>query len=266
MKKRIAKTINTNVAFIDSKAPIADAVVLMRDLNISSVLVLDDEDHVVGIITERDIVQKFTLLDMGDKLTALVNTLMTRPVRFAQISNLEEDIANLHFNYRIRHFPVLNGTAPIKANVVGMVSVTDLLRRYLTSIGKMTLLFAAQDKLPTRTLHVSAFSQKEAEPYLKIFMGLGLKVVHILDVMEFVRQNNHKDNALLVDLDREDVAHLKAILVELKNFKGDLILTTSNAALMQSLRKHSEWNFDVMLKPIDYSYCHWLLTKSLHAQ
>jgi signal-transduction protein with cAMP-binding, CBS, and nucleotidyltransferase domain len=96
--------IKRRLVFVDAEQTTTDVVATMRDQNISSILVLNRDRHVAGIVTERDIVQKFTLLEKHEKLHASVAAFMTRPVAFARLSHLEEDVRTMFFQKHLQHF------------------------------------------------------------------------------------------------------------------------------------------------------------------
>ena len=83
--KSEAGYINSTVSFAKHDMLMQDVVKEMIDKKISSVLVEDDKGMIVGIITERDIVRKFTLLDLEDKLQRTVATI---PTRFSFLGSL----------------------------------------------------------------------------------------------------------------------------------------------------------------------------------
>lgn len=106
----LKKVINSKLLFVSHKSTIRETVLLMRQEQKSSVLVFDDQDKVVGIVTERDIVQKFTPIDYELKSDMLINTLMTRPVKFVRLAFLYEDMNRLHLQHGLRHFPLKKKT------------------------------------------------------------------------------------------------------------------------------------------------------------
>jgi len=122
--------INTSVVYAHRDDSISDVVRLMNQRSVSSVLIYDDKS-VVGILTERDIIRKFVLLDLDLKWGKKVVTIMSFPVSYVRLSHLEQDVIRLHFQHRMRHFPVVAGDDMRLENVVGMITVTDVCRQYL---------------------------------------------------------------------------------------------------------------------------------------
>ena len=110
----------------------------MIESGVSCVLVHDANENIVGIMTERDVIRKLSLLKADISLDRPINTVMARPVAFVDQKNLLRDIAKLHRDKRLRHFPVLKDvTAGAKvSNLAGILTVTDVARAYLNSVAK----------------------------------------------------------------------------------------------------------------------------------
>lgn len=100
---------------------IRHAARLMRDRRISSLAVLD-EDHLVGILTTRDLSTR-VLAEGIDPDTTPVSAVMTRDPIGLPAEALGSDVLNLMSEKHIGHLPVVNG-----GTLVGMVTQTNLTR------------------------------------------------------------------------------------------------------------------------------------------
>lgn len=255
MKKDLIKT---NIIFVSETDLIQDVVKTMIEKEVGSVLVRNEQQNVVGILTERDIVRKFTLLDVEDKLTRTVNTVMSRPVKFVTIQDIPNEIGIIHMQTGIRHFPILNGKEPKVNSVVGIVSLTDLGRHYVTESKNNKQILS----LPTRPLAILAKNTSVAGPMARVFRELGFKIDHIQDFHAFVNQNPKMDQPLIFDLDTFPERELKVLITAVNKYKGDTIIATSNPSLVAMFRRFIKSDHKyIAIKPLDFSYCHWLLTK-----
>jgi CBS domain-containing protein len=121
------------VVFVDASASIDDTLRVMIKKRVSSVLV-KAEGLVCGIVTERDIIRKIVLLEIDRKYEHKINTVMSRTVEFVRHDHIYEDVIKLHFEKKRRHFPVLNGPTPKVEAIVGMLTVTDICRKFLDGL------------------------------------------------------------------------------------------------------------------------------------
>jgi CBS domain-containing protein len=98
-----------------------DAVRLMADKGIGSVLVMD-EDRLVGILTERDYARK-VVLDGRSSKEMRVTEVMTKKVLCVSPERTVDECMALMTDKRARHLPVLD-----HKRVIGVVSIGDLVK------------------------------------------------------------------------------------------------------------------------------------------
>ena len=98
-----------------------DAAKIMKNRKIGSILVEHDQ-HIVGIVTESDIVRKVIGTDQEPSLFPIA-AIMTAPVVGIDERRPITEAADLMQRYGTRHLMVCNA-----ATVVGVLSVRDLLR------------------------------------------------------------------------------------------------------------------------------------------
>lgn len=98
------------------------ATVLLLERRVGALVVLDERDDVVGIISERDIVR--VVGESGaDALTKPVSSCMTRDVVFADPTETVDALMARMTDRRFRHLPVCRGKA-----LVGIISIGDLVK------------------------------------------------------------------------------------------------------------------------------------------
>jgi CBS domain-containing protein len=102
------------------------AVKKMHDYKIGSLLVVNDDEKLVGIITERDLLyksyqpeQRETNKDtpVKERMTSSEHLIVGKPTDSAT------SIMNTMINKKIRHIPILDGET-----IVGIVSIGDALK------------------------------------------------------------------------------------------------------------------------------------------
>ena len=104
----------------DSVAAVAALLVARR---VGAMVVLDERQHVAGIVSERDIVR--VVAELGaEGLSHPISACMTRDVVFASPNETVDELLSRMTDRRIRHLPVLR-----EGKLVGIVSIGDLVKR-----------------------------------------------------------------------------------------------------------------------------------------
>ncbi len=104
---------------VNLKMPIANALALMHEKRVGSVLVTNHQDELVGILTRYDVLGRVTIPRI--ELSLPVETVMSPHVKYLSVMDTAQDAALLMSKYGIRHIPVLNGK-----DIVNVVSERDL--------------------------------------------------------------------------------------------------------------------------------------------
>jgi CBS domain-containing protein len=107
---------------IGPKATVLDALIMMGDKMIGSLMVIDEADKLVGILTERDYVRKIRLKGKRSAET-LVEEIMTPRAELYTVKpeTTVADCMVLITGKKVRHLPVFDGD-----NFVGLVSIGDV--------------------------------------------------------------------------------------------------------------------------------------------
>lgn len=93
---------------------VAEAVAAMSDKNYGCVIITDPEDKVIGVVTERDIMNKLVAHGMDAKTTKL-SEIMTENPRLAREEDDMLDWLRIMSNERFRRLPVVDSEGRIKA-------------------------------------------------------------------------------------------------------------------------------------------------------
>jgi CBS domain-containing protein len=112
------------VLSVDVNESVLDAINLMAQVNIGAVLV-QHNDTISGIFTERDYLQKIALKSLSSKDTR-VGDVMTTPVVSADPNDSVQQCMETMTTCRCRHLPVVKD-----GNLLGIVSIGDLVKKML---------------------------------------------------------------------------------------------------------------------------------------
>jgi CBS domain-containing protein len=110
----------SHVLSIGPDASVLDAATLMNEHKIGSLVVLDG-GRLIGIITERDMLQR-VLVSCRDPSHTPVGEVMTTQLVCCQPHTSLEEARSVLKNRRIRHLPVLDQCEQL----LGVVSIGDL--------------------------------------------------------------------------------------------------------------------------------------------
>ena len=254
--------LNRKLVHTSSQTQVRDVIKLMIEMNVSSVLIHDDNEKVVGIFTERDVVRKFTLLDKQDKLDALINTVMSRPVIFADSKDLVTSMKELYKTHGYRHFPVRSGLSDDFHDVLGILTVTDFLHLNEPDTKEKSELASKQKK----KLYVICGDDQALETYQKLLQYYDIDSIRALTPSEeaisgLIAKAISEKAFIFYDMDFFSVEQNIKWTQQLK--KSRLFLATSEEKILSPYRSiFNQADQHILLKPIDISYLAWLLQKS----
>jgi CBS domain-containing protein len=104
---------------------IASFAALLYAHRIGATPVVDADNHLVGIISERDVIRG--IIEHGSALLAMpVKTLMTRLVSTCALDDKIGDVLETITLNRTRHIPVID-----EGKLVGLISIGDVVKQLL---------------------------------------------------------------------------------------------------------------------------------------
>lgn len=111
------------VVSIDPERSIYDAVQLLVEKNIGSLLVIDHRERVVGIITERDILKECARRFAQLRETR-VREVMTRDLVVGGLDDTLNFVRRVMTEQHIRHLPILTDD-----KLEGLISIGDVVKQ-----------------------------------------------------------------------------------------------------------------------------------------
>ena len=101
---------------------VAAAAAVLHSRRVGALVVMDEQDHVVGMLSERDIVR--VIAQQGHMgLSGPVSSCMTRDVIYASPTDTVADLMACMTDRRVRHLPVCQND-----RLVGIASIGDLVK------------------------------------------------------------------------------------------------------------------------------------------
>ena len=126
--ENILRQKGTEVATITLEASIKRAADWLRAKNVGALVVTNNNDAVVGIISERDIVRAFS--QHGETVASMqVKDIMTHGLITASLGDDLTHLMRLMTRHRVRHMPVLRN-----GKLAGIISIGDVVKHRLDDL------------------------------------------------------------------------------------------------------------------------------------
>ncbi|KTG07881.1 histidine kinase [Haloprofundus marisrubri] len=122
----VAQLMSTSLQTVTPDTLVEEAAKTMMDHDIGSVLVVDEEDHLEGILTSTDFVQ--IVAERRPKDETPVSAYMSRDPITTTAQTPIRDVADSMIEHGFHHLPVIDGD-----DLIGIVTTTDL-AAYLSQV------------------------------------------------------------------------------------------------------------------------------------
>ena len=120
----IAKLIERSCVTTHADRPLDDLIEILAKRRIGTVVVVDRDHQVTGIVSERDIIRH--LSTGGTTADTLTKNIMTSKVITVENNVTSAQLMQLMTEHRIRHVPITRD-----GKLVGIVSIGDVVKRLL---------------------------------------------------------------------------------------------------------------------------------------
>ena len=120
----IATLIERSCVTTRADCPLDDLIAILAGRRIGTVVVVDRDHQVIGIVSERDIIRH--LSTGGTTADTLTKNIMTSKVITVENNVTSAQLMQLMTEHRIRHVPITRD-----GKLVGIVSIGDVVKRLL---------------------------------------------------------------------------------------------------------------------------------------
>ena len=127
------KDIKENISF-NLDTPISEIAAVIKDKSIGAVPIIDDQNRLIGIVSERDIVTKMVVEARDADLTT-AQEIMTKEIISANINDDLEQTIGIMKNKNIRHMPVTDA----EGKLTDFFSIRDFLNAEIQSNQQVSL-------------------------------------------------------------------------------------------------------------------------------
>lgn len=116
---KVKELMTTNVMTVSKNSSVKETANYMKSLNVGSVPVCDDNNKIVGMVTDRDIVLRN--VTEGSSPNSSIDNVMTQNVTTVTPDTDVHEAARLMSEKQIRRLPVVEN-----GNIIGILSIGDL--------------------------------------------------------------------------------------------------------------------------------------------
>lgn len=127
----VARLMSTNLVTVTADTLVEDAAQLILDNGISSLMVVDEENNLEGILTTTDFVK--IVAKSQPKAQTTVERYMTTDVVTASAQDPITEVAESMTEHGFHHMPVVDEAE----GVIGIITTSDL-ASYVSQIGRVT--------------------------------------------------------------------------------------------------------------------------------
>ena len=120
----IAKLIERSCVTTHANCPLDDLIAILAKRRIGTVVVVDRDQQVIGIVSERDIIRH--LSTGGTTADTFAKNIMTNKVITVENNVTSSQLMKLITEHHIRHVPIT-----CDGKLVGIVSIGDVVKRLL---------------------------------------------------------------------------------------------------------------------------------------
>lgn len=117
----VKECMSTKVCFCTPNSSVKDAAKLMCDNHVGCIPVCNDDNCIVGVITDRDVILRSIACDKNVENTKVTDIMTCNPCCCSPETSVDE-AQNLMSNLQIRRIPVIDNNNKI----VGILSLGDL--------------------------------------------------------------------------------------------------------------------------------------------
>ena len=107
MVKSVSDVMTTKIETIGVEDKAQAAAKKMRSKNVSSLVVVDNNDQAVGIVTERDLVRQVCVQE-GNSSQYVIRHIMSSPIVTIDPNSSVETAANIMMQNKVRHLMVVD--------------------------------------------------------------------------------------------------------------------------------------------------------------
>ena len=125
----ISTLLERKVISINENDSLYDAIKVLSEQKIGALPVLNNQEKLSGMLSERDIIQKVSFNKTIDLSQIQIRSIMTTKIITCNQNTESNVLMTIMTNNKIRHIPIIK-----QGSLIGIVSIGDVVKRLLEKI------------------------------------------------------------------------------------------------------------------------------------
>lgn len=122
----ISTLLERKVISINENDSLYDAIKVLSEQKIGALPVLNNQEKLSGMLSERDIIQKVSFNKTIDLSQIQIRSIMTTKIITCNQNTESDVLMTIMTNNKIRHIPIIK-----QGSLIGIVSIGDVVKRLL---------------------------------------------------------------------------------------------------------------------------------------
>ncbi len=175
-QKRLSEIMSTPVATCTPETQIRDIARKMIQQSLEAMLVCDQDNKLIGIVTERDLVAKVLARETADCHSLSAAAVMTEEPHTMAPDTFMYEATSFMTGHKIRHLPILD-----RGEIVGIVTLQDLMK-YRSQ--KSMLLIGNVDK--ARTVEDLIVAREEIVKVARALLSENRSHIETMEIISYI--------------------------------------------------------------------------------
>ena len=122
----VKKIMRTHVVSIDHERNVLEACMKFKQYKIGSLVVKNENKSCVGILTERDVIER-AICNLKPMVTTLVKEIMSREVKTIHPLEKVDEAIKIMKEFHIKKLPVIQGKSIVGIIIISAITISEIM-------------------------------------------------------------------------------------------------------------------------------------------
>ena len=122
-KSTVSEVMHKGVLMLKKSETVLSSAKFLKEHNIGAIGVSDENDNLIGMFSERDVLNRVVAMELDPSATSLDSVMTKEVITVPETQSVDEALVLMNDN-KIRHLPVVDKNGKL----VGMLGLRDLMQ------------------------------------------------------------------------------------------------------------------------------------------